>query len=110
MLDFTPLARLNIDNSFTTGETLPRNPYATFVFGLRGSSAETITRNLNKRIASNLPGKLLLPDFIFVADPDYMICRSSGSLETESRLVPPGAYFNRFVYLPAGADALPLFF
>lgn len=110
ILDFTPLARLNVSSTFTTGETLPRNPYVTFAFGFRGPSAETTAINLNQKLASDPANKLLLPDFVFVSDPGYMIARNSGSLETSFQFALPGQQYTKYVALDVGADALPLFF
>jgi len=110
MLDFTPLVRLNVGSQFTTGETLPRNPYVTFAFGFRGPSAETTALSLNNKLASEPAGKLLLPDFVFVSDPGYMVVRISGTLETSWRFALPGQEYTKYVFLNVGADALPLFF
>jgi hypothetical protein len=110
MLDFTPLARLNIGSEFTTGETLPQNPYMTFAFGFRGPSAETTAINLNQRIAADQANKFLLPDFVFVANPGYMIARVAGTVETGGGFRLLGKEFTNYGYLNAGADTLPLFF
>jgi len=110
MLDFTPLVRLNVSSTFTTGETLPRNPYVTFAFGFTGPSAETTASNLNQRLASEPANKLLLPDFVFVSNPGYMIARISGTLETSFRFALPGQEYTKYAFLDVGADALPLFF
>jgi len=109
MLDFTPLARLNLGPEFETGEKLPRNPYLTFTFSFHGPPAETTAVNLNERIASEPEGRFLLPDFIFVADPGYMIARVAGTPESGGlRFL--GSDFTNYCYLNAGKDTLPLFF
>ena len=105
MLDFTPLVRFNVSSTFTTGETLPRNPYVTFAFGFRGPSPETTASNLNQRLAAEPANKLLLPDFIFVADPGYMIARV-----TETQFASPGQEYKQYMFLNTGSDTLPLFF
>jgi hypothetical protein len=111
MLDFTPLVRFNVSSTFTTGEALPRNPYVTFAFGFRGPSAEATANNLNLRLASETVNKLLLPDFVFVSDPGYMVARVLGNLEaTNWQFALPGQAYTKYVYLNAGADTLPLFF
>jgi hypothetical protein len=110
MLDLTPLVRFNVSSTFTTGETLPRNPYVTFAFGFHGPSAETTATSLNQRLASAPANKLLLPDFVFVSDPGYMIARISGTLETSFQFALPGQEYTKYVFLEVGADALPLFF
>jgi hypothetical protein len=110
VLDFTPLVRFNVGSMFTTGETLPRNPYMTFAFGFSGPSPEATANNLNQRLASEPASKLLLPDFVFVSNPGYMIARISGALETSFKFTLPGQDFTKYVFLNVGADALPLFF
>ncbi|MEX2261004.1 MAG: DUF6602 domain-containing protein, partial [Bryobacteraceae bacterium] len=110
MLDFTPLVRFNVGPEFTIGETLPRNPFVTFAFGFRGPSAETTTLNLNQKLVSGPTNKLLLPDFVFVSDPGYMIVRILGSIETSWRVALPGQEYTNYAFLRVGADALPLFF
>lgn len=110
MLDLTPLVHFNVSSNFTTGETLPRNPYATFAFGFHGPSAETTANNLNQRLSSDPTAKLLLPDFAFVSDPGYMVARISGPLEGTWRFTLPGQDYTKYVFLNIGADALPLFF
>jgi hypothetical protein len=107
MLDFTPLARLHIGSEFTTGEALPRNPYVTFAFGFRGPSAETTANNLNQRVASDSANKLLLPDFIFVSDPGYMMARFAGVLNKEWKYALPGQHFTQYGYFNAGATRYP---
>jgi hypothetical protein len=110
MLDFTPMARFSVSSQFTTGETLPRNPYVTFAFGFRGPSAETTANNLNQRLASEPANKLLLPDFVFVSDPGYMVARISGTIGASSQFALPGQEYTKYIFLNVGADALPLFF
>jgi len=105
MLDFNPLVRFNVSSQFTTGETLPRNPYVTFAFGFRGPSPETTASNLNQRLAAEPGSKLLLPDFVFVADPGYMIARV-----TETQFASPGQEYKQYMFLNVGSDTLPLFF
>jgi hypothetical protein len=92
-----------------TGETLPCNPYVVFAFGFTGVSAKATTDNLNRRLAKSPAAKLLLPDFVFVADPGYMIARVSSSSKTRSEFTRPGQEFTKYVSVGAGSDALPLF-
>ena len=112
MLDFTPLVHLNVEERVFGYDKQPHNPYATFAFGFRGLSAESAAINLNQRIASAPTNKHLLPDFVFVSDPGYMLARCKGNLETGEDLsfALPGQDFVQYGRLETGADALPLFF
>jgi uncharacterized protein DUF6602 len=109
MLDFTPLVRFNVDEKIFSYEKRPFNPYVTSAFGFHGPSAETIAVSLNRKVASDQANKHLLPDFIFVADPGYMVTRSR-SPQSGGGFASPGQEFNQYMFLETGADALPLFF
>lgn len=105
MFDFTPLVRFNVGPEFKSSDILPRNAYVTFAFGFRGPSAETTANNLNERLRAAPGDRLLLPDFIFVAEPGYMVARV-----TDKQFALPGQEFKQYAFLNCGADALPLFF
>ena len=105
MLDLTPLVRLEIGPGLTHDPN-PLNLYIACVFGYKGPSALATANNLNCRLKSDSMNKHLLPDFVFVADPGYMVTRTN----QKGNIVGPGQEFDSFSYLEIGADALPVFF
>lgn len=76
-----------------------------FVFGYRGATVETIGQELDRRLQERPHEKHLLPDFVFVAQPGYVLLRFN-----EAGVAAPGSDFTRFAYLKIGNEALPFFF
>jgi hypothetical protein len=58
------------------------------------------------RIGVPVEARQHLPDFVFVADPGYMIVRARG----DGAIALVGGDFDGYSYLDCGEDALPLFF
>jgi hypothetical protein len=81
------------------------NPYVGFIFGYRGIGPEAIGAELDQRLRERPEKKQLLPDFVFVAQPGYVLLRC-----TNNAVAPPGHDFTRFAHLNIGDDALPFFF
>lgn len=67
---------------------------------------ETLLNDLMGRLASDPAKKQLLPDFVFVRDPGYMILR------VREDFTPPnlGGDFSTFAVARTGPETLPLFF
>lgn len=107
MLDLSPLVRLPVGDGLGYDQRL-RNPYLVCVFGYRGPSALTTANNLNHRLQTNPANKNFLPDFVFVANPGYMVVRCNSLAPFP--IVFPGADFDQFAHLDIGNDALPVFF
>lgn len=84
----------------------PLNPHAGFVFGYGGADPESVAAELNRRLEAAPANKQQLPDFVFVADPGYMVSRVSPT----GGILPPGAEFVRFGYLRTAEDTAPLVF
>lgn len=53
--------------------------------------------------------KQLLPDFVFVAQPGFMIARYA-ERDGKNCVPAPGQDYNKFLSMSAGPDTLPLFF
>ena len=81
-----------------------RNPYMGVVFGYRGATVETIGAELDRRLRERPDEKMLLPDYVFVADRGYVFLRWN-----DSGAVPPGGPFSRFAYLEIGQDVPEVF-
>lgn len=108
MLDFLPFVRPQLGAGLTWDQR-PRNPYLGCVFGYRGIPAELVAVELNRRLELDASRKPLLPDFVFVAQPGYMVARCQTGPGGPTVSV-PGNDFDKFMYLAAGGDTLPLFF
>jgi len=105
MLQFSPQVEFSVDAQLFHYDQRIRNPYMGFVFGYRGATVETIGNELDRLLRERPSEKMLLPDFVFVADRGYVLFRCN-----DSGVVPPGGDFTRFAYLKSGEDTLPFFF
>jgi hypothetical protein len=107
-LDILPHFRLGLGVGLSGGGDF-RNPYLGFVFGYHGATAETVVADLMERLVSEPSRKQMLPDFIFVRDPGYMIFRAqAGSIPVQPAQL--GGEFTEFRAVPTGIETLPLFF
>jgi hypothetical protein len=104
-LDILPHYRLALAPDLRlTFPDLRANPYLGFIFGFKGAAAERVLVKLNERIKA---AKQNLPDFIFVADPGYMVVRTKADgspahlgMELENyRSVETGAYTMACLFL-----------
>lgn len=105
MLDFLPTFRLNLGRGLHADGPC-RNPYICTVLGYNGIKGSTITEHLNNACASRPTEKQLLPDFIFVADPGYMVIRT----DEVGHVVPLGQDFARYRLVRTATDTLVLMF
>jgi hypothetical protein len=105
MLQFSPQIQFSVDESTFKYDLRSRNPYMGVIFGYRGATVETIGNELERLLRERPNEKLLLPDFVFVADRGYVLFRWN-----DAGVVPPGGDFTRFAYLKIGEDTLPFFF
>ncbi len=104
-LDLLPHVRLALGAGLSLMDPhLCNNPYLCIVFGYRGTSAKTIARELNKRIAAN-HDRQTLPDFVFVAQPGYMIVRTNAN-----QPAPIGGAFDKYHEISTGADTMACLF
>lgn len=86
-----------------------RNPYLGMVFGYNGAAPDAIVNGLVERLVREPQHKQLLPNFIFVAQPGYMIARCV-EREGKNCVTAPGETYAKFLWMPTGSDTLPLFF
>jgi len=104
-LQFSPQVEFSVDSRLFSYDQRSRNPYMGFVFGYRGATVETIGNELDRSLREHPTEKMLLPDFVFVAERGYVLFRWN-----DAGVVPPGGDFTRFAYLKIGEDTLPFFF
>ncbi|HEV1285519.1 MAG TPA: DUF6602 domain-containing protein [Bryobacteraceae bacterium] len=105
LLQFSLQIHFDVDSRTFGYDKRSRNPYMGVVFGYRGATVETIGAELDRRLRERPDEKMLLPDYVFVADRGYVFLRWN-----DSGAVPPGGPFSRFAYLEIGQDVLPFFF
>ena len=84
----------------------PCNPYVGVVFGYSGAAPESLVLTFGEEIRAHKDRTEELPDFIFVADPGYVIVRRT----TDGRTAFPGAVADGLESIPLGSDTLPILF
>jgi hypothetical protein len=104
-LDLLPHLRFGVSPPLTGGGDF-RNPYLGIIFGYEGIQATSVVSQLNAEVNIDPADKQMLPDFVFVRSPGYMIVRC----REDSTPVPPGQDFARFGLVQTGDDTLPLLF
>jgi|ERR1017187_2279239 hypothetical protein len=104
-LDFLPDVKLELGPGLAGGGGW-LNPYICTVFGYTGASEATILARLNELVMLKPEEKKGLPNFVFVADPGYMILR----VDASSKVVAPDIDFVRFRSVTSGEDTLVLMF
>ena len=107
-LDFLPTVRLELGAGLAGGGD-KRNPYLGMVFGYNGAAPDAIVGEVTERLVREPQNKQLLPDFMFVAQPGYMIARYA-ELNGKNCVTAPGDDYTKFLWMPTGSDTLPLFF
>ena len=107
-MDFLPTVRLELGAGLTYGPN-KRNHYLGMVFGYDGALTDAIVKELSERLMQEPEHKQLLPDFIFVVQPGYMIARYV-ELKGKNCVTAPGDDYTKFLWMPTGTDTLPLFF
>jgi hypothetical protein len=104
-LDLLPFLRLRIGPPLTGGGDF-RNPYLGIAFAFKGVKVESVLDDLARRLAEGPAARELLPNFIFVADPGYMVYRS----RADRAPCGPSSDFSSYGWIPAGSDTMALFF
>jgi len=104
-LDLLPFVRFQLGPGLSGGGDF-RNPYLGFVFGYKGIAVDTAVHDLTSRLARDPSSSQQLPDFVFVAEPGYMIYRR----RPDGTPAPPGSNFASFGWIPSGDDTMALFF
>jgi hypothetical protein len=104
-LDLLPFLRLALGPGLSGGGDL-RNPYLGVTFGYAGVNVEPVLADLARRLAETPADRQLLPDFIFVGDPGYMVYRK----RADGTPAGPGCDFSTYGWIPSGDDTMALFF
>jgi hypothetical protein len=107
-LDFLPMVRLELGAGLAGGSD-KRNPYLGMVFGYNGATPDAIVNDLTERFVREPQNKQSLPDFVFVAQPGYMIARYA-VINGKNCATVPGDDYAKFLWMPTRSDTLPLFF
>ena len=108
MMDLLPFLRLEVGPTLGY-DAAKRNAYLGFIFGYQGISPDLVVRELNGRLTADSKAKQYLPDFVFVANPGYMVARTSTE-NGRTTIEGPGREFTNFSYIETGEDTLPLFY
>jgi hypothetical protein len=108
-LDLLPFLRLELGPPLTGGGDF-RNPYLGIVFGYSGIEARKIVEDLSHRLQEHPEAKQLLPDFVFVARPGYVITRIAVRDGKDRPLLGGGQDYDKFLWTSTGEDTLPLFY
>jgi len=104
-LDLLPHLRFGVNPPLTGGGDF-RNPYLGIIFGYEGLQAISVVSQLNAEVNIEPLHRQMLPDFVFVRSPGYMIMRC----REDSTPVAPGQDFAKFGLVQTGDDTLPLLF
>jgi hypothetical protein len=104
-LDLLPFLRFQVGPGLTGGGDF-RNPYLGVTFAYKGAKAESVLDDLARRLAEAPTDRELLPNFVFVSEPGYMVYRK----RADGTPAPPGYDFNTFDWIPSGSDTMALFF
>ncbi len=104
-LDLLPFLRFGVGPGLTGGGDF-RNPYLGVVFSYRGVNVDSVLIDLTNRLADASVDRQLLPDFVFVAEPGYMVYRR----RADGTPAPPGVDFGTYGWIPSGNDTMALFF
>jgi hypothetical protein len=107
MMDLTPLSRFPITEVFSYN-TRRRNHYICGVLAYSGISSNAVTDALNVRRVRSPSTSLMLPDYIFVIDPGYVVARLSYPPDGPLILAPGSDV--HYSSLEAGKDTLSLFY
>jgi hypothetical protein len=109
MMDVLPSVRLGVGAGLAYNGT-PRNPYLGIVFGYRGINPQAVVTDLTRRMAEAPQMKQLLPDFIFVANPGYMITRIVEQNGRDHPVLGIARDFQKYLWTSTASDTLPLFY
>lgn len=111
MLDLTPTIRLNVDATTFGWSRNPCNHYVCPVMALHGSAPGVLLPVLNLQVAQHPERKQLLPDFVAVIQPGFLLTRMKHDAVKQVLLVTqPGADFDFYAGIDSGADTLSMFF
>jgi hypothetical protein len=108
-LDLLPSVRLELGAGLTGGGD-HRNPYLGIAFGHSGIAPELVVAELSRRFQEAPADRQLLPDFVFVAKPGYMVARYVVRDGKHCPMLGNGYDYAEFRWTPTGSDTLPLFF
>ena len=104
-LDLLPFLRLPLGPGLMGGGDL-RNPYLGVTFAYKGVRVESVLVELARRLAEAPADRQLLPDFVFVGEPGYMVYRR----RPDGTPAGPGCDFSTYGWIPSGNDTMALFF
>lgn len=109
MMDVLPSVRLGVGAGLTFDAT-QRNPYLGIVFGYQGINPQAVVMDLTRRMTEVPQTKQLLPDFIFVANPGYIITRIVEQNGRQHPVLGIAHDFQSYLWTSTGSDTLPLFY
>lgn len=104
-LDLLPFLRLPLGPGLTGGGDF-RNPYLGVTFAYKGVRVESVLDDLTRRLAEAPTNRELLPNFVFVGEPGYMVYRR----RADGTPAGPGCDYNTYGWIPSGSDTMALFF
>ena len=104
-MDLLPFVRFPLGPGLRGGGDF-RNPYLGIVFGYKGATVDSVRGVLGDRLSESGVNRHCLPDFVFVADPGYMVYRR----QQDGTPAYPGGDFSTYGWIPTGADNLALLF
>jgi len=109
MMDLLPNVRLGVGPGLSYDRTR-RNPYLGIVFGYNGIAPETVTTELSRRMQEAPAAKQLLPDFVFVSRPGYVVTRIAQRDGKDCPVMGGGQDYDKYIWTATGDDTLPLFY
>jgi hypothetical protein len=109
MMDLLPSVRLGVGPPLSYDQAR-RNPYLGIVFAYSGIAPQSVVAELSRRIQETPAAKQLLPDFVFVARPGYVVTRIAERDGKGHPILGGGQDFDKYLWTATGDDTLPLFY
>ena len=107
MMDILPFRRINVGEPLTYGKA-KRNHYLGVIFAYKGLESHTVVEYLEEQ-SSDLGKKMMLPDFVFNLEREYMVFRYKEE-EGEKKVSFSGEDYDRYGPIVLGEYTLPLFY